>query len=59
MYEHQWGKEEVRKVWFGLREAQSQGSLPHVLPVEGEISQLADCLTGGWSRCVVSSASER
>lgn len=34
------------------------GMLSRFSPVEGKISQLADCQTGGWSHCVVSSASE-
>lgn len=47
--------------WWGsgLREAHTEGTLSHFSPVEGEISQLADCLAGGWSRCVVSLASGR
>lgn len=43
----------------GLRKAHTEGTLSHFSPVEGEISQLADCLAGGWGRCVVSSASVR
>lgn len=40
-----------------LTKSRTWRRLSHVSPVEGVISQLADCLHGAWSRCVVSSTS--